>query len=238
MTKREKGADRRERLEAVQRAQKSEARRRNSITAVIGVAVGALIIGGTVFAISNQQKNKPQNKSVAAFGVAASDAGCGDVLTTPAGKGGIHVGPGTNQPKVQRVNYATVPPVSGPHFPVPLDSSRNFYAVADKPRVENLVHNLEHGYNVVWYLPTLPADEVTALKGLSVKIAAQTPGNKFIVAPWDTSYGAFPAGKNVAISHWGAKSGYRQLCAKVSGPAIETFVTAHPATDSPEPNAA
>ena len=40
------------------------------------------------------------------------------------------------------------------------------------------------------------------------------------------------------MSHWGAKSGYRQLCGKVSGPAIQAFVDAHPASDSPEPNAA
>jgi len=238
VTKREKGADRRERLEAVQREQKAAQRKRNVTTAVVGVAAGALIIGGTLFAISNQQKNKPENRSASRYGVSASAAACDGVLESPSSSSGNHVGPGTNTPKETHVNYSTIPPTGGPHFPVWLESSINFYSVADKPKVENLVHNLEHGYTVVWYLPTLPADQVSALKGLSATIAAKLPGNKFIVAPWDTTRGDFPAGKTVAISHWGTKHGYRQFCGQVSGEAIQQFVDAHPSTDSPEPNAA
>jgi hypothetical protein len=61
---------------------------------------------------------------------------------------------------------------------------------------------------------------------------------KFIVTAWDDSYGDFPAGKSIGITHWGAKNAYRQMCATVSGAAIKGFMDAHPWTDSPEPNAA
>jgi hypothetical protein len=238
VTKREKGADRRERLEAVQREQKAEQRKRNAITAIIGVVAGVLIIGGTVAVIAKQEKAKPQNRSAASYGVAAASAACDPEITDVAAKSGNHVGPGTNTPKQTFVKYATVPPTSGPHYPTPLPSTVNFYAVSDKPQTEQLVHNLEHGYTVVWYLPTLPQDQVDDLKGLAANISGDLPGNKFIVAPWDDAHGAFPAGKTVAMSHWGAKNGYRQLCGRVSGAAIKAFVDNHPYKDSPEPNAA
>ena len=238
MTKREKGADRRARLDQVQREQKAAARKRNVLTAVIGVSAGVLILGGTAFAISNQEKNKPENKALSAFGVSAADANCGDVSTEKSTESGQHVGPGTDKADITKVTYATVPPTSGQHFPTWLPSSRNFYAADDEPVVEQVEHNLEHGYTVVWYATTLPKSDIAALEGLSANIASSLPDRKFLVVPWNPQYGALPADKTVAISHWGAKNGFRQLCGQVSGEAIQQFVQDHPSTDSPEPNAA
>lgn len=238
MSKRETGAERRTRLDEVKRAQKAEQRRKNLLTAGIGALVGVVIIGGTVFFIAAQESKKPTNKAIDEFGVAAAAADCDPVSTEKVGGAGEHVGPGTNKPDVVTVKYSTVPPTSGQHYPTWLPSSRNFYSVDDSPKVEQLVHNLEHGYTVVWYSPELPAGEVDTLEGLSEKISSDLPGNKFIVAPWNPAYGELPADKAVAISHWGAKSGYRQVCGAVSGPAIKAFVDAHPSTDAPEPNAA
>jgi hypothetical protein len=65
------------------------------------------------------------------------------------------------------------------------------------------------------------------------------------VAPWDTTRGAFPADRPIAMSHWGGptkgtdiktEQGYREFCGKASGGAIEQFMTTYPATDAPEPN--
>jgi hypothetical protein len=42
----------------------------------------------------------------------------------------------------------------------------------------------------------------------------------------------------IAMSHWGTDAGYRQLCAKVSGEAVQDFVTAHPTSQSPDPGGA
>lgn len=236
MTKREKGADRRERLEAERRTQKAAQRKRNILTAGIGVLAGAVIIGGTVFAIVSQEKDKPENKDYSAFGVSAAAADCSPVQKNAVSGSGDHVGPGTNKAAVTQVAYSTVPPTSGQHFAVWLDVDRHFYSVADKPKIEQAVHNLEHGYNVVWYSPTLPAAQVSTLEDLSEKIGGTSSTRKFIVLPWDTAYGAFPSGKTVAISHWGKKEGFRQLCGSVSGEALGQFVEDHPSSDSPEPN--
>ena len=40
------------------------------------------------------------------------------------------------------------------------------------------------------------------------------------------------------MSHWGAEASHIQLCGKVSGDAVQSFIEDHPASDSPEPNAA
>jgi hypothetical protein len=238
VTKRPKGAERREALEAIQREQKAAQRKKNLLTALIGGVAGLVIIGGTVVAIANQERNDPTKQDLTAFGVAAASASCTEVETNPVTGTGNHVGPGTDQASITRVTYDTVPPTSGQHFANWLPSQRNFYSAEDRPVMERLVHNLEHGYNVVWYTDALPEADVAALEDLSAKIADGLPGNKFIASAWDPAYGAFPEGKTIGMSHWGAKEGFRQFCGKLSGPAIQDFVDAHPASDSPEPNAA
>lgn len=101
------------------------------------------------------------------------------------------------------------------------------------------MHNLEHGYTIVWYDESTPKDQVDELKKLApLTRDDKYAGPKFIVSAWDQTRGAFPSGKHIAMSHWGAKEGHRQLCGSVSGAAIATFVQDYPYTDSPEPNAA
>ena len=48
------------------------------------------------------------------------------------------------------------PPDSGSHYANPAPFTKHFYAEADRPAVETLVHNLEHGYTVVWYRADAP----------------------------------------------------------------------------------
>jgi hypothetical protein len=105
--------------------------------------------------------------------------------------------------------------------------------------VEQLVHNLEHGYTILWYDDTITGAGRSELEDIaaSAREQSQTRG-KFIVAPWDAERGRLPEGKHVALTHWGAEQGHRQLCGKVSGAVVEDFVTQYPATDAPEPNAA
>jgi hypothetical protein len=40
------------------------------------------------------------------------------------------------------------------------------------------------------------------------------------------------------MSHWGAADSHTELCGKVSGPAVDKFMTKYPSTDAPEPNVA
>ncbi|MFN8076526.1 MAG: DUF3105 domain-containing protein [Kineosporiaceae bacterium] len=235
MAKKSEQVERKARVEELRRAQQAKERRRTLlVVATAGVLVLALV--GVVVVVLRDHVSKQDPATV---GVAAAAAGCDAVITDPADGGQVHVGPGTDKPEETTVKYAQVPPSSGAHYASPQYPSVGFYSDKDKPRVESLVHNLEHGYTIVWFDPTLAKAQQDELRGISERIRDdKTSASKFIVTAWDPAYGAFPSGKKVAISHWGAKNGYRQLCATVSGEAIKEFMSAHPWTDAPEPNAA
>ncbi|SCG17492.1 Protein of unknown function [Micromonospora echinofusca] len=191
--------------------------------------LGVGLAGWVAAPIARQRLAPPP--PIASFGVPEAAAGCDPELTDPVSGKGVHVGRGA------RVAYLTVPPSSGPHYELPAPL-RRFYLAGDRPPVEVLVHNLEHGYTVVWYSADLPVPQVEALRGLAARLGADERTAKFVAAPWDASYGRFPPGRRVGISRWGATAGYRLLCGSVSGAVIERFLAAHPATDSPEPEGA
>ena len=156
-----------------------------------------------------------------------------------------HVEVGTDIP------YAKYPPDSGQHYPEPAPFLKHFYAEADRPAVGTLVHNLEHGYTVVWYRASAPKDQIDALEQISKTFSSDDydPTKKFIAAPWtDSDPAGFPDGKNVVLTRWTAdpanpsnpatQKGVRQACAAVSGQAIKDFMAKYPMENSPEPNGA
>ncbi|HYY09838.1 MAG TPA: DUF3105 domain-containing protein [Kineosporiaceae bacterium] len=227
--------DRKARLEQMRKQQQATERKRTML--VVGAAVAAvLVLTGVVF---KAVRDAQADKDVANVGVAsAAAASCDAPTNDPVQGSGVHVGPGTNKPDVKKVDYKTVPPTSGEHFVEPAYPAAAFYTKDDRPAMETLVHNLEHGYTIVWYTSATPQAQVDQLKKISDLTRAMKETNgKFIVSAWDDAYGAFPAGKTIGMSHWGAKTGHRQLCGGVSGTAIKAFVTQFPATDAPEPYA-
>ena len=236
------------RVAEVKKAQQSR-ERRTVLMIVAACAVLVLALAAVItYGILDARKNQPDNLIVA-LGTPAASASC-DAATTDAASGNSdHVGPGTNRTDVSKVQYSTVPPTSGSHFVQPVLDGRQFYSSADTPAVETLVHNLEHGYTVLWYLPSeesARSSQLQELAGLGNKLAPSQ--RKFIVAPWNEAYGAFPSGKKFALSHWSAttdaggkvtaQAGHRQLCGDLSGEAVKNFVTQFPRTDAPEPNGA
>jgi hypothetical protein len=227
--------DRKARLEEVRQQQASADRRRTLLVA----AVAVVLVVGLAGAVTKVVVDQRAAQDITRVGVTASAAACDPVITEPASGSSVHVGPGTDQPTVTQVRYATVPPSSGEHFVQPEYPARSFYTASDRPALESLVHNLEHGYTVVWYTAATPQPQVDQLKRLA-DIARKDPntGGKFVVSAWDDARGAFPAGRTVALSHWGAKNGYRQLCGAVSGSVVKSFTAAYPWRDAPEPNAA
>jgi hypothetical protein len=228
-------ADRKAKLDEVRRAQQAVERRRTLlVSAVAGVIVLALIVAVAVV-IRQQIADSDMTK----IGATKAAAKC-DAATTDKSAGvSEHVGPGTNAPTETTVKYDTVPPSSGKHFQAPITPAKAFYTAKDRPVLENLVHNLEHGYTIVWYDEKLPQAQQDELKKLApLARDEKNAGPKFIVSAWDSSRGALPTDKPIAMSHWGAKAGHRQLCGAVSGEAIQSFVKKFPYTDSPEPNAA
>ena len=195
-------------------------------------ALAAVTVGAGVSLAAGHDGSAPT-----ATGVPAAAAGCQAVLTDPTSPTGQHIGPGSDNPD-RTVVYPTVPPSSGVHYITPLYPNVPFYTVRDAPRVEQLVHNLEHGYTIVWYLPTTSAGQQRQLRGVAVQLRSDPATPKVVVAPWDVSRGTFPAGATYVLSHWGSTVGSREFCTTVSGDAIEQFVLAHPYTDSPEPSGA
>lgn len=224
--------DRRARLEQVRREQASAERRRTVLlVGAVGVVI-VILIGLVAAAILSYRSEN----DITELGVPAAQADCQDVVVEATTGASEHVGPGTSTPDTTRVDYGTVPPTSGPHFAQPDYPTQGFYTAQDRPAMESLVHNLEHGYTVLWYSPDLPDEQVEVLRDIRRLGATQdAAAGKFIVSAWDDSYGELPDGATVALSHWGAEQGYRQLCGAVSGEAVATFIADHPASDSPEP---
>jgi hypothetical protein len=229
--------DRRARVEELRRAQRARERRKSAIFVALAVIVGLVLVAAAVVPSYLKNRNDPAKKSLSSFGVSAAAASCGPITKDKVSGSGVHVGPGTQQADVTRVDYSTVPPTSGEHFAVPEIGSRAFFTDKDRPKMETLVHNLEHGYTIIWYDSTVTGKQLQDLKNLATRARTEKAvgPSKFLVSAWDNSYGTFPKGKHVAISHWGAKQGHRQLCGQVSGDVVNKFIDKYPFSDSPEP---
>jgi hypothetical protein len=241
--------DRKARLAEIQNQQKAKERK---VKAGIGIALVVLLLGlgGVVaYAVNDAKSGQLPN-----LGVSVAAASCDPATTDSGGGTGEHVGPGTNKPDETSVKYDTVPPSHGPHFATPDVSGRDFYTAADRPPLETLVHNLEHGYTILWYDSTI-ADDRTAMDEIEA-IADKFSGSsdnmrdKFIAAPWestDENGAKFPDGQHVAFTHWSAggtgqtdaakQVGAFQYCSAPSGAALEDFMKKYPYFDSPEPGA-
>lgn len=234
MASKSKAADRRDKVEALREAQRAQEKRRTLVIVGAAVAVGLVIVGAASYPLYTSYRDNPVNKGWDELGVTASAASCDDPIEDETAGGNDHRDDGTT------IEYAMVPPSSGPHRSQPEAFSRKFYEPTDSPEVERLVHNLEHGYTILWYDDTIKGAKLDELKDLAVAARKEDAvgSGKFIVSAWDDAYGDFPQGKHVALSHWGAQQGHRQLCGQVSGAVVEDFVKKFPASDAPEPNAA
>ncbi len=233
---------RRDRLASFEAARRSEQRRRTvGLLVICGVLAMALLAYPVYLFVEDYSQ---RNAKIGDFGVAMAAAGCDPVAENPATGNQDHVAEGTKVP------YDQTPPASGQHYPTPAAFSKRFYTAEDRPAVETLVHNLEHGYTVAWYRADAPRDQVDDLRSIAKTFSSDDydPNQKFIAAPWGESDGAgFPDGKNVVLARWTADSanpadlasqkGVRQSCSSVSGAAIADFMTKYPSTNSPEPNA-
>ena len=233
MSNKRASQDRKARLAEIQSQQKAKERK-----VVAGIVVGCLVLlagltGVVLFAI-----NDAKAKQLPSLGTSIAAAKCDPVTTDASSGSGEHVGPGTQKPDQTSVQYSTIPPSNGPHFVSPDVSGRDFYTATDRPVLETLVHNLEHGYTILWYDGARVKD-TALLKDIADK-ADKLPqsSGKFKVVEWDASRGAFPAGKPYALVHWAKDAGHRQMCGGLSGQAVVDFVKKYPASDTQEPGAA
>jgi hypothetical protein len=243
--KKQVSQDRKARIAEMQQQEKAR-ENRVRLQIVAGCVAVLLVLGGVItYAIVDARGNQPE-VAISAIGVPASAASCDPVTKDKTGGNGEHV----EAAAAPKVKYSTVPPSSGGHYSDPEVSDRKFYTAADRPKMERLVHNLEHGYTVLWYdqqAGEAKKAELEQLATLANKIDAAS--KKFIVSAWDPSYGELPAGKKFALSHWSAtpgtqqtseanQEGNRQLCGDLSGAVVKAFIEKHPRTASPEPEGA
>ena len=254
MAKPSKNRERAERIEALRRESKRAERRRTLIVVLICGVLALAIVGATAWKLISdaQRADDIADTDLAAIGPDADAAGCGDITTSAAEDQGIHL---EGQP-IDYAEYGSTPPAFGAHWDSPADFGRKFYTEQDRPEIQRLVHNLEHGYTVLWYNETAADDDAAmeTIQALAQKFEVdgapaqgteEYNGAKFIAAPWTEEDGEFPADANVVLAHWafegedaveGQGMGVWQSCEQPSGEAVESFMAEYPFSNSPEPD--
>jgi len=234
---------RRDKLASLEAARKREQRTRTIKLLVICLVLAIALLAYPVYLFVDDYRAR--NATIEKLGASIGTAGCDPITEHEATGNQDHVAEGT------KVDYSQTPPDSGKHYPSPAPFTKHFYAEADRPPVETLVHNLEHGYTVVWYRADAPGKQIKNLQRIAKTFGSDDydPADKFIAAPWSAADGAgFPDGKNIVITRWTAdandpsnpamQKGVRQTCTEVSGAAIKDFMTKYPVANSPEPSGA
>ena len=250
MAKKPAKSDRQAVIEEIRRKQKGAERRRGF--AILGVCLTiALVI--VLAAAYRPVKNwwdlrKFEDLPLAEIGEPAS--ACEDIITKKADGNQEHVDQGV------QVEYDDAPPAFGSHWNVqgiaPAPLNRKFYTSSDRPELEALVHNLEHGYTILWYDETAvdDGDTMSVIEAMADKFRSDPDDlrSKFIAAPWTSEDGKdFPDDAHIALSHWSAggagetdpakQLGVWPYCSAPSGEAVEDFMLEYPYVDSPEPDA-
>jgi hypothetical protein len=234
---------RRDKLASLEAARKKEQRNRTLRLLVICLVLAIALLAYPVYLFVDDYRAR--NATLEDIGSSIAAAGCDPMAEHEATGNQDHVAEGS------KVDYGQTPPDSGKHYPSPAPFTKHFYAEADRPPVETLVHNLEHGYTVVWYRADAPGKQVKNLQRIAKTFGSDDydPADKFIAAPWSEADGAgFPDGKNIVITRWtadpndpgntAAQKGVRQACTEVSGVAIKDFMAKYPTANSPEPSGA
>lgn len=231
--------DRQAKIDAIRSQQQNSERRRGLIIVGACVLAALAIVSFPVYSILSDRAELSQFEDLDLATIGASASACTDITTEPASGGAEHV------PYPEQVTYDTAPPAFGNHWNeqgvAPAVFERKFYAPEDRPEVESLVHNLEHGYTILWYDETIAEndDAITELRGLAAKFAdSDNFRSKFIAVPWTTEDGAsFPEDMHVALSHWsvggdgdpsGEQTGAWQYCSETSGEALNSFMLSTP----------
>ena len=238
--------DRQQVIDKIRSKQKSAEKRRGFMIVGVCTAIALVIVGAAAFQPISDWWEKRQFNDLDVAEVGAAASVCGEITTKKAEGNSDHV------PSTQQVPYEDAPPAFGPHWneaglaPAPME--RKLYT-DDRPELESLVHNLEHGYTILWYDETIADDEdqMLELSALADKLAGTDNfRTKYIAAPWTAEDGkAFPDGQHIALTHWSmgeeekepGQVGVWQYCSEVSGEALNDFMLDYPYTDSPEPDA-
>lgn len=240
-----KKASRREVADKLRNQQKRADKRQGAVIVGVCVLVALVIVGLAAYKPIKEWWDMRDYQDVPLDEIGASADVCAKPITKKAKGNQKHVPEGTE------VDYGDdQPPAFGRHENVPDTMERKLYTEEDRPRLEKLVHNLEHGYTLVWYDDTIREDsqQWAQLKAIAEKLKGT--GNqrlRFKAVPWTEEDGKpFPDGKHLVFTHWsiggkdatladGKQVGVWQYCSEVSGEALDAFMLKYPYMDSPEP---
>ena len=248
MAKQPAKTDRQAVIDQMRKKQRGGERRRGFAIVGVCVLIAVLIIGAAAFKPIKDWWDLRQFEDTELAAIGAPASACQKPTTKPSNGVQDHVEPGTP------ITYGEAPPAFGQHYNVPDPMGRKFYTASDRPELGTLVHNLEHGYTILWYDETAAADDETMRQIEAIASKFQGTSNmrdKFKAVPWtaeDEGGKDFPKGQHVALTHWsvggatagttGEQVGVWQYCSEPSGAALESFMEKYPYLDSPEPNAA
>jgi len=219
--------DRRQRIEELRKQQRASERRKNFIFAGAGIIVAVgLILAAVIPAYLHDKHQKDKAKQATKVlqlkpTAAESAAGCDGVHQDPISPSGQHIATAIDYTKEKygdtEGGTQAIPPTGGKHNFVSLGDTTRFYPLSEKPRAERAVHNLEHGYVVVWYDSKLPQTDVGKLQAL-----AQLPNlSRLLVVGW--WQGDLPGGKHVALTSWGRT----ERCGRVDSAVVNNFYAKH-----------
>jgi Protein of unknown function (DUF3105) len=250
VSKSAKNRDRRAVVEEMQRQAKAAERKRTLVVVAVCATIALIVVGLAGYQVwkDKQAKDKLAGTAVTDMGTTAGGARCTPVQTKDARGQGMHT--------TTKVIYDTVPPAYGPHNPTADSSGKHFFTADDRPPLEVLVHNLEHGWTIVWYDESVAANDaqMQVLKATAAKFDAHgsDPRYNMIIAPWTSTDGEgqpIPDGKHIAFTHWSihqpvyspptsskppASFGELQYCSSFSGAALTAFMQKYPYDDAPE----
>lgn len=242
MAKQEK-TDRQAVIDSIRSKQSKSENRRGLAIVGVCVLVAVVIIGAAAFKPIKDWYDLRAYASDSLSDIGAPAESCQEVITKKADGNQDHVDVGTP------MSYPDAPPAFGTHWNMWDTIDRKLYTASDRPDLGELVHNLEHGFTILWYDETI-ADDAAAmddLRGIASKLSSTTDlRDKFKAVPWTSEDGdAFPDGQHVAFTHWSiggvgetdpAKQvGVWQYCSDVSGSALDQFMLDYPYMDSSEP---
>ncbi|MEI2714782.1 MAG: DUF3105 domain-containing protein [Nocardioides sp.] len=235
--------ERQARVEKMLNQQRSAERSRGMMIVGACMLVGLLIIGAAAYKPIMERLDARQHRDTALEDLGAPASACQKITTKEATGNQEHVEPGTP------LDLKDAPPAFGTHYNVWEPMDKKLYTKGDRPEVGRLIHNLEHGYTLVWYDKTAAGDPemMSVIRGMADKFGGTTNlRHKFIAVPWLKSDGkAFPKGQHIAYTHWsvggtgsdatGKQVGVWQYCSSPSGAALQDFMIKYPYMDSPEP---
>ncbi len=242
-------SERRQLIDDMRRKQKRADQRQGMAIVGVCILVALVIVGAALYPKIRDTVNDQKWKGKSVSEIGAKAGVCGDITEKEATGNQEHV------PEGQKVDYKDAPPAFGAHWNVagvaPTPIGDRFYSEDSRPELEALVHNLEHGYTILWYDTTAnsESDQISAMRAIAKIMDANDTNQrlKFKVAPWTKAdvkkIGAFPKGQHIAFTHWrvdpdtSKQYGSWQYCSEVSGAALDSFMKKYPFTDAPEPYA-